>query len=188
MPRSRGRPSRRPRAGARVTFPARVARSFAHRLRVRYSECDPQGVVFNAHYATYFDIALTELWREAIGPYSEMTDAGTDMVVAEVRVRYHAPARFDDVLEIAVVPTRLGHTALTTRIGVRLAGELVVEGEMRHVFVDVPTRTKRPIPDAVRRGLAPYVPDEELHRTAGQPPSPSSRPRPDRDPPRLARA
>ena len=53
-----------------------MSERYSHRLRVRYSECDPQGIVFNAHYVTYFDIALTELWREAIGPYAEMVSAG----------------------------------------------------------------------------------------------------------------
>ena len=134
-----------------------MTRSFVHRLRVRYSECDPQGVVFNAHYFTYFDIALTELWREATGPYAAMTEAGTDMVVAEARARYLAPARFDDVLEIAVAPTHLGTTALTTGVEVRLDGHPLVEGEMRHVFVDTATHRKRPIPDEVRRGLEPYL-------------------------------
>jgi acyl-CoA thioester hydrolase len=138
-----------------------VASSFVHRLRVRYSECDPQGVVFNANYVTYFDIALTELWREAIGPYTAMTDAGTDMVVAEVRARYLAAARFDDLLDLAVIPTRLGETAMTTRTEVRCEGGLVVEGEIRHVFVDMATRQKRPIPDDVRRGLEPYLREPE---------------------------
>ena len=40
---------------------------FRHRIRVRWNECDPQGVVFNANYLAYFDVALTELWREAAG-------------------------------------------------------------------------------------------------------------------------
>lgn len=134
-----------------------VPEAFVHRLRVRYSECDPQGVVFNANYVTYFDIALTELWREAIGPYGDMLAAGADMVVAETRVRYLAPARFDDVLDIAVAPTRLGNTAMTTHMQVLLAGTLVVEGEMRHVFVDPASGVKRPIPEDVRRGLEPYL-------------------------------
>lgn len=134
-----------------------MSEAFIHRLRVRYSECDPQGVVFNAHYVTYFDIALTELWREAIGPYGEMVEGGADMVVAEVRARYLAPARFDDVLEVSIALSRLGNTAMTTLMEVRLDGELVVEGEMRHVFVDTTTGAKRAIPDEVRRGLAPYL-------------------------------
>ena len=117
--------------------------------------------MFNAQYLTYFDIALTELWREAIGPYAVTTDAGIDMVVAAAGVRYLGPAGFDDLLDIAVVPTRLGNTAMTTAMEVRLGGELVVEGEVRHVFVDAATREKRPIPDDVRRGLEPYVPEAE---------------------------
>jgi acyl-CoA thioester hydrolase len=134
-----------------------VSEAFTHRLRVRYSECDRQGVVFNANYITYFDVALTELWRATIGPYDAMVGAGTDMVVAEARARYLAPAHFDDLLDIAVAPTRLGTTAMTTQIEVRRAQTLLVEGEMRHVFVDAASGTKRPIPDEVRRGLEPYV-------------------------------
>src|SRR4030095_16455395 len=45
---------------------------FVHRLRVRFHECDPQGVVFNAHYFSYFDVALTEMWREAFGSYANV--------------------------------------------------------------------------------------------------------------------
>lgn len=47
---------------------------FAHRLRVRYAECDAQGVVFNAHYLTYLDVSITELWRAAFGSYAAMVD------------------------------------------------------------------------------------------------------------------
>jgi hypothetical protein len=65
---------------------------FVHRLRVRFHECDPQGVVFNAHYFSYFDVALTEMWRAAFGSYAKVVTAfngttpaltvGTDLGVA----------------------------------------------------------------------------------------------------------
>jgi acyl-CoA thioester hydrolase len=71
---------------------------FRHSLRVRYHECDPQGVVFNANYLTYFDLTMTELWRE-LGGYDAMVAAGIDMVVAEVRVLYTSPLRFDEEFE-----------------------------------------------------------------------------------------
>ena len=77
----------------------RVSEPFRHRLRVRYNECDPQGVVFNANYLTYFDLTMGELWRE-LGGYQAMVDAGVDMVVAEATIRYLAPLRFDDELEL----------------------------------------------------------------------------------------
>ena len=130
-----------------------------HRLRVRYSECDAQGVVFNANYVVYFDVVMTELWREAIGPWSDLVATGTDMVVAEVRVRYLAPARFDDELDIAASVARLGETSMTTRLEVRRAGEeeLLAEGELRHVFVDAVAKSKTPIPAEVRPALERYA-------------------------------
>ena len=134
-----------------------MGRAFRHRLRVRYSECDMQGVVFNANYLTYFDTAVTELWREAIGAWSELTDSGTDMVVAEARVRYLAPARFDDELDLRVEVSRLGNTAMTTRITVERGGQPLSEGELRHVFVDPSTGGKKPMPDFVRSALEPYA-------------------------------
>ena len=139
---------------------------YVHPLRVRYGECDPQGIVFNANYFAYFDVALTELWRDAIGPYGAMMDTGTDMVVAEARARYLAPARFDEVLDVEVAVTRLGNTAMTTLIHVRRDGALLVEGEMRHVFVDAASGAKKPIPDDIRRGLEPYVAEPGCHPLA----------------------
>jgi acyl-CoA thioester hydrolase len=135
-----------------------VPRRFTHRIRVRYGECDPQGIVFNAHYIAYFDIALTELWREAVpGGYAQMTAEGADMVVAEVRAIYRAPARFDDEIDLEVRLTRLGTTGMATEILVRRDGDVLVEGQMRHVFVDLGTHEKTAIPAAVRRSLEPYV-------------------------------
>ncbi len=131
-------------------------RAFNHTLRVRYSECDPQGVVFNANYVAYFDVIITELWREALGSYQDLVDAGTDMVVAEVNVRFLGPAAFDDELEFEARLTRLGETAISTRIDASTDGRAVVEGHMRHVFIDPGTKAKRPIPGHVRDALAPY--------------------------------
>jgi acyl-CoA thioester hydrolase len=130
---------------------------FVHGLRVRYGECDAQGVVFNANYFSYFDIAMTELWRAAIGSYDAMVDRGVDMVVAEAHARYLAPARFDDELDIAVTIERLGNTSTTTRHHVRRDGELLVDGSMRHVFVDAESLRKTPIPDWIREPLEPFV-------------------------------
>ena len=76
--------------------------AFVHHLRVRYNECDAQGHVFNANYLVYFDVILAELWREALGSYETLTAEGLDLVVAEAGLRFRAPARFDDELEITL--------------------------------------------------------------------------------------
>jgi acyl-CoA thioester hydrolase len=135
-----------------------VSDVFRHRVRVRYGECDPQGVVFNAHYLANFDLTITELWRESVpGGYLGMTARGVDMVVAETRLEYHLPARFDDEIDIEVTVTRLGTTGMTTRLAVTRAADLLLDGEMRHVFVDLGTHEKTPIPDDVRAALEPYT-------------------------------
>jgi acyl-CoA thioester hydrolase len=137
-----------------------MARAFTMQLRVRYGECDPQGVVFNANFFAYFDVALTEAWREAIGPYGDMLEQGTDLVVAEASARFLGPARFDDLLDLEWRITSLGTTAMTTQIAIGNAGSPVVEGEMRHVFIDPATKEKRAMPDDIRRALEPYVTEE----------------------------
>src|ERR1700736_1859810 len=134
---------------------------FVFPLRVRYAECDPQQIVFNANYFAYFDVGMTELWRAAIGSYATMMERGVDMVVAETSARFLGAARFDDALELEVSITRLGKTACTTRHRVLRDGETLVEGTMRHVFVDPHSLEKVPIPDWMREALAPWVTSED---------------------------
>ena len=133
--------------------------AFSHELRIRYHECDAQGHVFNANYFAFFDIAMTELWREALdGGYRAMVEAhGVDMVVAEATARFLGSARFDDVVQVGVELTRLGTTSTTAALAVRRGGETLVEGELRHVYVDVASMGKVAMPAALRDALAPYV-------------------------------
>ena len=93
-----------------------MARTYTHRLRVRFSETDAQAVVFYANYVAYVDILITELWRDLAGGYDEMIEGGTDMVVIEVTMRYHAPAVFDDELDLNAQVTRLGTTSMSTAV------------------------------------------------------------------------
>ena len=130
---------------------------FVHRLRVRFHECDPQGVVFNAHYFTYFDIALTEMWREAFGSYGDVVESGTDVVVVEAGATFRAPARFDDEIDVELRIERLGTTSMAMAATIRRDGEVLVEGRMAHVFVDAATMAKQAIPDRLRAGLEPYA-------------------------------
>jgi acyl-CoA thioester hydrolase len=130
---------------------------FEHELRVRFGECDPQGIAFNANYVAWFDVALTELWRETLGSWGAMNARGVDAVVAELNVRFLAPARADDLITLGVAITEFGRTSVHFAVDVRRDGELLVEGRMRHVFVDGETWSPVPIPDWIRSGLATYA-------------------------------
>jgi acyl-CoA thioester hydrolase len=61
---------------------ARQEFRFAHRLRVRWAEVDRQGIVFNGHYLTYFDVGITEYYRALGFPYPDgLAPHGTDLYV-----------------------------------------------------------------------------------------------------------
>ena len=128
---------------------------FRHSLRVRWGECDPQGVVFNANYLTYFDLTMTELWRE-LGGYQAMVDAGVDMVVAEARILYRSALRFDDEFEAQAEIARLGGTSMSAEILLVHDGDPVAEGELRYVFVESGGGSTAPVPESIRAGLARY--------------------------------
>ena len=133
-----------------------MSQPLVHTLRIRYGECDLQGIAFNAHYLTYFDTSITELWRAAYGSYQAMLDKGIDIVLAEANLRFRKPARFDDLLELSIAVTHLGSTSILTSHAARTGGELVAEGDLRHVLVDLQTFEKTPMPDWVRQGLEPW--------------------------------
>ena len=65
---------------------------FSHELRVRYGECDAQGIVFNANFLAYVDVVLTEIWRQSMGSYDGLLATGVDTVVGEANMRFLGPA------------------------------------------------------------------------------------------------
>jgi acyl-CoA thioester hydrolase len=137
-----------------------VPEPFRHRIRVRFNECDGQGVVFYANYLMYFDVAMTELWRDAFGGgYAGMIADGTDAMVAEANIRYRASARFDDELDLVAAVTRIGTTSTLTHLTAeRVAdGAVLAEADLRHVFIDPDSLEKREIPDEVRLGMGRYA-------------------------------
>ena len=83
-----------------------------------------------------------------------MMEDGIDLQVVEATARYKAPARFDDELDLSIEVTHLGTTSMVTALTIHRDGELLVEGELAHVFVDLKTLTKTPIPDRLREAFA----------------------------------
>jgi acyl-CoA thioester hydrolase len=131
--------------------------AFVHRLRVRYNECDAQGIVFNANHFAYFDITLTELWREAFGSYDAVVESGTDVLVARAEADFHKSPHFDDELELHFSIEKLGNSSMASKVEERRGEDLLVTGRMVHVFVDAKTFQKKPIPDDLRERLSAYV-------------------------------
>jgi acyl-CoA thioester hydrolase len=134
-----------------------MAEPFIHRLRVRYAECDQQGVLFNANYLAYIDHTITEMWRVAYGGYTTMLDRGIDVVVAEASLRFLGSARFDEEVTIEATVTKIGTTSVSTMYRFLHDGELLLDATMRHVFIDRATAAKTPLPDWAREGLVQWL-------------------------------
>ncbi len=89
-------------------------------IRVRYQETDPMGFLHHSNYLTYFEIGRTELLRASGGNYRQMEEQGLLVVVVRAEVRYHRPARYDDLLRIhtriaRVTPAKIEHEYRVTR-------------------------------------------------------------------------
>lgn len=125
-------------------------------LTVRYHECDPSGIVFNANYLAYADIASLQTLESVVGPYTELAARGYDMVVAESNLRFLLPCRPGDQLVITGLLDRLGTTSMLLRFPMHRGDELVAEVTNRYVWVD--SEAKKPIssPEDVRQALAAH--------------------------------
>lgn len=131
-----------------------MADPFRYYLRVRYSECDAQKVVFNARYGDYIDLATTEFLR-ALGYGEELFSGELDFQLVKQTIEWKAPARFDQVLEISVQAKHLGNTSFTLFAEFRVAGEdrVIVTGETVYVLVTPHTLTKKQIPPELRAAM-----------------------------------
>lgn len=133
-----------------------MATPFVYRHRVRYHECDAQGVVFNAHYVTFLDVALTELFRAALGSLGELNALGYDTMVVDVHVAWKTPAVFDDEVAVALEIERFGRSSMTTRFTQSVGEQLCAHGEIVHVWVDVDSHAPIEVPEVARTALAPF--------------------------------
>jgi acyl-CoA thioester hydrolase len=121
--------------------------AFSHLLRVRYAELDPQRIVFNAHYLTYFDIALTEYLRTlGFRGAAGFAGHGTDIHVVNATLDFRASARHDDELAIGARIEYLGRTSFRFRMGCFRDAALLVEGRL--TYVNAANQTPSPLPDA----------------------------------------
>jgi len=116
--------------------------------RVWFSDTDAQGVVYYGRYLPYFDHARTEYHRHLGG----VAIAGCELVMRASAVDYHAPARFDDLIEAFVRASRIGRTSVTYECAAyRLPDDtLMVTAQQTLVLIEVASRRPTPVPDELR--------------------------------------
>lgn len=127
--------------------------------RVNYSEIDAMGVVYHSRYAVWLDVARTEYLRQAGMTYRELEAMGFFLVVGDLTMRYHRPARYDDLVQVRCWVRELASRRVTFayRLTHAETGALLVSAETRMLSLNhqfEPTR----LPAAVA-GLLHVVPD-----------------------------
>lgn len=127
---------------------------FRYVLRVRYGECDQQGVVYNPRYGEYVDLACTEFLRSALAR-AEIFGGTYEVQVVKLLIEWTGPARFDDVLEISVTTKSLGNTSFVLAFELCRRGETkpLATAETVNVYIEPKTWTKAPLPEAFRTRL-----------------------------------
>ena len=143
---------------------AREQFTFCHTLRVRWAEVDKQGIVYNANYFLYFDVAITEYWR-AIGidyPDGIVKAFGTDLYTVKATAEYHRSAEYDDILDIHGRTARLGRSSIQFLLEIWRGEDHLASGELIYVNADPATKKSAPLPGPLREKIIGYerVPPE----------------------------
>lgn len=127
---------------------------YLHRVRVRYGETDQMGVCWHGNYLLYLEEARGEAIRAACGPYAAIEAEGIITPVVAVDLRYHHPARYDEVLDIHVYVDEPPRATVRFRYEIlNPAGDLVLDGTVDLAFVHKATgRPCRP-PLAMRQAF-----------------------------------
>jgi|GEM_PF-397898 len=134
---------------------------FSCPFRVRYAEIDAQGILYNAHYLTFFDTAIYAYLREL--PYDlqrQVRDTALDFHTVQVAINFRRPVRYDEQVEVAVRPTRLGRASITWGLELHPVAmdDLRASGELVWVSTDQRTGLAQPIAPALHTLLAARMP------------------------------
>jgi acyl-CoA thioester hydrolase len=122
--------------------------------RVWFSDTDAQGIVYYGRYLPYFDHARVEYHRHL----GQLSTPGAEFVMRASQVEYHAPAHFDDLIEVFVRIARIGRTSVSYECAAyRLPDDtLMVTATQTVVLVDTVQRRPYPIPDELREQVGGF--------------------------------
>jgi YbgC/YbaW family acyl-CoA thioester hydrolase len=135
-------------------------RKFTIEERVRWGDVDAARIIFYGAYIRFFEFAETELFRSVGLPYSVMFDElDVWLPRAHLECDFRRAAQLDDLLEVSVFVGRVGTKSLRLNFEVRRKGESEMVAEAHFVLVSVRRVTFEtvPLPEELKRRLAPYT-------------------------------
>ena len=128
-------------------------------VRVRWMECDAQGIVYNGAYLGYLEIGQAEYYRNlGFAIYTLPKSGYIDFAVVKTTLEFKAPARVDDIIELYLRVSSIGNTSLTLNLEIYPEGSdrLLTSIESVYVGYDAATETTKRVPDDIRRLVAHF--------------------------------
>jgi acyl-CoA thioester hydrolase len=130
---------------------------FTYECRVTYADCVIGNHVYYSRYLEMLEAARGEFFRHIGQPLAQLQQLEVAFPVIECRLRYRAPARYDDTLRVELWPTQAEGARL--EFGFRIfnqADTLILEGETLHVCAGLSEKPKR-LPEELCRRMGPFV-------------------------------
>jgi YbgC/YbaW family acyl-CoA thioester hydrolase len=128
--------------------------------RVRWSDCDPLGIIYFGAYVRYFEAAEHEMFRAAGLSYEYLrVQEHVQLPRKAVTMEFHSPAQMDELLDVEVGVEQIGTTSVTLRFEAYRASDRAhrATGKLTMVSVDTASITKRPVPEFVKDALRPFL-------------------------------
>ena len=138
---------------------------FKTSVRVRWMECDAQGIVYNGAYLGYLEIGQAEYYRNLGFAIYTIPESGyIDFAVVKSTIEFKAPAKVDEIIELYVRVSKIGHSSLTLNMEIysQESDRLLTDIETIYVGYDAATESSKPVPDDVRRLVTHYEATGEI--------------------------
>ena len=131
--------------------------SFETQIRIRYADTDKMGFAYYGNYPKYYEIARVEAFRALNYPYKEMEDGGVGMPVLDMAIKYHKPAKYDDLLTVKVTVPEMPRARI--KFVYEISNEqddLINTGETMLAFMQLETGRPVKMPERLKLAIAPF--------------------------------
>lgn len=131
--------------------------TFETKIRVRYAETDQMGFVYYGNYASYYEVARVEAFRYLGCDYKSLEQEGIIMPVLDLKIKYHQPAQYDDLITIKLTVAKLPILKILFHYELYNQDNILLNtAETTLVFVDAKTKKPMKFPEKVLKFFRPY--------------------------------
>ncbi|NOT65911.1 MAG: tol-pal system-associated acyl-CoA thioesterase [Methylotenera sp.] len=133
---------------------ANMQKNFSWPIRVYYEDTDVGGVVYHSNYLNFMERARTE-WLRALGfeQTAVKDELGVIIVIHSLNIAFKSPAKFNDLLQVNCKLANTGRSSMDIAQTITRDGVLLIEAQVKAVFVNVDTFRPVAVPEAIKQAI-----------------------------------